>query len=261
MCSEVENMAAFLKNGMCGKKKKQESSTNCTLNWWYKNDEKVPLLPGSLNEEIWWKQITKKEKKEFFDWWWDKKDSKQSEQEACSAMLTSSREITNTKDDEKATKTLPSLQNRLRYFFNHADYKDIILPGPTFEKILLGIPFRYNTGMQPGQVIKTRIASYTLLVLSLICLLIILIAGFVSFGHFWPKALCLKMFGGPTDIVKEDKVGDLQSEVTELQLEVANLANKMEMNMNDVKENVHNMTKNLIVNMEAAAKKSCVEAE
>ena len=81
---------------------------------------------------------------------------------------------------------------RLKYFLSWASWDEILIPGPTFERVLSGCKKDTNSYL-------ARACLYLIFPVILLIQFLCFILGFVSVGYFWPKYMRQALFSGPVD--------------------------------------------------------------
>jgi len=142
-----------------------------------------------------------KAEKRFFNWWYGK----------------------DTKD------TIP-LKQRLSFFFSRSVWKDILLPGIVFEKILLGRN-KFNRKQQGAKKIFFFVCSLFLFVVSNFLLLILLLSGWMSFGLLWPRELKVHLFYVKEIDKKKDNLSEIRDETNKLSEEIRQLKHSLELKL------------------------------
>ncbi len=84
---------------------------------------------------------------------------------------------------------VPSLFDRLKYFFTWASIEEIILPSNTFERILSGKGKDDNSYL-------CRLALYFMFPLMIVANFLFFFGGLLSFGFLWPKWMRIFLFSG-----------------------------------------------------------------
>ena len=91
----------------------------------------------------------------------------------------------------------PNLHIRLKYFLSWASVEEILMPGPTFERVVSG-------GKRDTNSLLARAFLYLIFPFSLLIQCLYFIFGLVSFGYFWPKWMKRALFSGPVDYGNSD---------------------------------------------------------
>jgi len=95
----------------------------------------------------------------------------------------------------------PDFIPRIRYFFTWASLDEILIPGPSFERVLSGGKKDSNSHM-------ARICLYILFPVIVIINVLCFMLGLVTFGFLWPKWMKSFLFSGKVDFkdALEDQV-------------------------------------------------------
>lgn len=89
--------------------------------------------------------------------------------------------------------TKPPLSLRMKVFFQRASVDEILFPGKPFESFLIGLKHRKESTSIILSIIA-RVASYLLFFIIWSCLLVVFIAGCLSFGLLWPSFMRETLF-------------------------------------------------------------------
>lgn len=84
---------------------------------------------------------------------------------------------------------LPPLCVRLKVFFKRSSLNDIFFPGDSFESLLMGVSQHEDKTKSLVSFLAARVISYLLFFILTSAVLIVFIAGSVSFGLLWPDEM------------------------------------------------------------------------
>ena len=89
--------------------------------------------------------------------------------------------------------TAPNFSTRLKYFLSWASWEEILVPGPSFERVISG-------GKKDEQNHISRAILYLVFPIIVVTNVICFILGLVSFGYLWPKWMKTILFSGKVEL-------------------------------------------------------------
>lgn len=144
----------------------------------------------------------------FFNWWFDYPDS-----------------------------YLPSIKQRLWYYFTRASWDEIIFPAQSFENILIGI--RFHEEGSGIRFVIARTLTYFSFMLNIIMLVVLFMLGLFTFGICWPRKMKERLFFGPLSpnqknehallrLEMESKINLVRDEVSEVRDSLSKISSKQD---------------------------------